>query len=56
MYLGNFSKMTLSLNVIFDAFNRDEIGLQENNFLKYLKIPQNLILCTEPSQELKLVD
>jgi hypothetical protein len=30
--------------------------LQENHFLKYLKIPQNMTLCTEPSQGLKPVD
>ena len=42
--------------VIIIANNRDNIGLQENHFLKYLKTPQNMTLGTEPSQGLKPMD
>jgi ABC-type thiamine transport system ATPase subunit len=56
MYLNDFSKITLRKNVIFDALYRPNMVLQENHFLKYLKIPQNMTLCTEPSQGLKPVD
>ena len=56
MYLNDFSKMKRMFLVIFIANNRDNIGLQENHFLKYLKTPQNMTLCTEPSQGLKPMD
>ena len=42
--------------MIIIANNRANIVLQENHFLKYLKIPQNMTLSTEPSQGLKPMD
>ncbi len=56
MYLNDFSKMALRKNVIFGALNRAKMVLQGNQFLKYLKIPQNMTLCTEPYQGLNLVE
>ncbi len=56
MYLNDFSKMVSEKNMIFDAFNRANLVLEGNQFLKYLKILKNMTLCTEPSQGLKPVD
>ena len=56
MYLNDFSKTALSSNVIFDALYRHSLVLQGNNFLKYLKNPQNMTLFTDPSQGIKPMD